>query len=174
MFASNGRFYTLGADKLPGGRGNGEPVRLMVDLDETHAPIGLFLHDPERILLLAASTGHGFLTPERDVLAQTRTGKQVMNVGADGEAVRCVAATGDTVAVIGENRKLLIFPLDEIPQLARGKGVILQKYKDGGLLDVTTFKKKEGLAVTDSAGRRQEVQDWKQWIGKRAQAGRLP
>jgi topoisomerase-4 subunit A len=173
LFASNGRFYTLGADKLPGGRGNGEPVRLMIDLDETHAPIGLFLHDPERILLLAASTGHGFLTPEKDVLAQTRAGKQVMNVGAD-EAVRCVAVNGDTVATIGENRKLLIFPLSEVPQLARGKGVILQKFKDGSLADVLVFNKKDGLALVDSAGRRQEIPDWKDWIGKRAQAGRLP
>ncbi len=174
MVGSNGRFYTLGADKLPGGRGHGEPVRLMIDLEEDHAPIGLFLHDPGRMLFLAASTGHGFLTPEKDVLAQTKGGKQVMNVGANAEAVRVIEAKGDTVAVIGENRKLLVFPLEEVPQLARGKGVILQKYKDGGLADITTFDKKEGLAITDTAGRRQEIADWKDWVGKRAQAGRLP
>ncbi len=174
LFASNGRFYTIAPDRLPGGRGHGEALRMMIELGEDHAPIGLFLHDPERILLLAASTGHGFLTAEREVLAQTRAGKQVMNVSAGAEAVRCVAVNGDTVAVIGENRKLLVFPLSEIPQMARGKGVTLQKYKDGGLADIVVFDRKEGLSVIDAAGRRQEVPDWKDWTGKRAQAGRLP
>ncbi|GLQ23025.1 DNA topoisomerase 4 subunit A [Algimonas ampicilliniresistens] len=173
LFASNGKFYTLGGDKLPGGRGNGEPIRLMVDLENDHIPVGLFVHDPERTLLVASSEGYGFRVKEADIVASTRGGKQVLNVKGDAEAVRVIEAKGDRIATIGENRKLLVFNLDEVSELTRGKGVRLQRYKDGGLSDMTTFSSEEGLAFIDSAGRRQEVPDWPQHEGSRAQAGRM-
>jgi topoisomerase-4 subunit A len=173
MFASNGKFYTLGGDKLPGGRGNGEPIRLLVDLENDHIPVGLFVHDPARTLLVASSEGYGFRVNEADIVASTRGGKQTLNVKGDAEAVRVIEAKGDRVAIIGENRKLLVFPLDEVSELSRGKGVRLQRYKDGGMIDVTTFAAEEGLAFIDSAGRRKEVPDWPQHVGSRAQAGRM-
>lgn len=173
MFASNGKFYTLGGDKLPGGRGNGEPIRLLVDLENDHIPVGLFVHDPERTLLVASSEGYGFRVKESDITASTRSGKQILNVKGGAEAVRVIEAKGDRVAIIGDNRKLLVFPLDEVSELSRGKGVRLQRYKDGGMIDVTTFAADEGLAFIDSAGRRKDVPDWPQHVGARAQAGRM-
>jgi len=173
LFASNGKFYTLGGDKLPGGRGNGEPIRLMIDLENDHVPIGLFVHDPERELLLASSEGYGFRVKEKDIVASTKGGKQTLNVKGDAEAVRCVAVIGDKVAIIGENRKILIFDVEELPVMGRGKGVRLQKYKDGGLADVTVFTSEEGLTYVDTAGRNNSVPDWHILQGKRAQAGRL-
>ena len=173
MFGSNGKFYTLAADKLPGGRGNGEPVRLMVDMQNDHLPIGLFLHDPERDLIVASSGGYGFRVPEKEIIASTRTGKQVLNVKGDVEAVRCIAAIGDHIATIGENRKILIFPIDELPVMTRGKGVKLQNYKDGGLADITTFNVEDGLSFIDPAGRKNSVNEWENCKGKRAGAGRM-
>lgn len=172
LFASNGKFYTLGGDKLPGGRGNGEPIRLMLDLENDHIPVGLFVHDPERTLVIASSEGNGFKVKESDVIASTKGGKQVLNVKGAVEAVRAVEAKGDKIAVIGENRKLLIFDLDDLPEMTRGKGVRLQKYKDGTLKDITTFESKEGLHYIDSAGRKQDVSDWALYEGSRAQVGR--
>lgn len=172
IFASNGKFYTLGGDKLPGGRGNGEPIRLMVDLENDHIPIGLFVHDPERSLVVASSAGNGFVVKEEDVIASTRGGKQVLNVRGDVEAVRVIEAKGDRLAVIGENRKLLIFPLDDLPEMSRGKGVRLQKYKDGTLKDIRTFASDDGLHYIDTADRRQDVSDWELYEGARAQVGR--
>ncbi|MET0667336.1 MAG: DNA topoisomerase IV subunit A [Methyloceanibacter sp.] len=176
LFATNGRFYSLGADKLPGGRGHGEPYRLMIDIEEMADAVELFVHQPGRKLLVASTSGHGFIVPEDEVLAQTRKGKQVLNVPAGTEAVVCAPAEGDSIAVIGENRKLLLFPLEELPEMPRGKGVRLQRYKDGGLADAKVFDKKEGLTYIDSAKRSftlssAELRDW--W-GVRAQAGRLP
>lgn len=173
LFASNGKFYTLGGDKLPGGRGNGEPIRLMIDLENDHVPVGLFKHNPERTLLVASSEGYGFRVKESDIIASTRGGKQVLNVKGSAEAVRVIEAKGDRVAIIGDNRKLLVFPLEEVSELSRGKGVRLQRYKDGGMVDITTFAADEGLAFIDSAGRRKEVPDWPQHVGSRAQAGRM-
>lgn len=173
IFASNGKFYTLGADKLPGGRGNGEPIRLMVDLENDHLPVGLFVHDETRELLLASSEGYGFRVKESDVVASTRTGRKTLNVKGDSEAVRCVEVKGEKVAVIGVNRKILTYDVEELPVMARGKGVRLQKYKDGGLADIATFDPQEGLFFRDSAGRRTEVNDWELLEGKRAQAGRM-
>lgn len=173
LFASNGKFYTLGGDKLPGGRGNGEPIRLMVDLENDHIPVGLFVHDPDRTLLVASSEGYGFRVKESDIIASTRGGKQILNVKGSAEAVRVIEAKGDRVAIIGDNRKLLVFPLEEVSELSRGKGVRLQKYKDGGMIDIATFAAEEGLAFIDSAGRRKEVPDWPQHVGSRAQTGRM-
>jgi topoisomerase-4 subunit A len=176
LFSSSGKFFNLEAAKLPGGRGHGEPVRLMADLEATDQIVALFVHKTGRKLLLAASDGSGFVVPEDECLANTRKGKQVMNVKVPVEAHVCrvLAEDADHIATIGENRKLLIFKRSEIPEMTRGKGVRLQKYKDGGLSDAIGFKLKEGLTWTDAAGRSFNVADLKEWVGERAQAGRLP
>jgi topoisomerase-4 subunit A len=174
VFATNGRFYTLGVDKLPGGRGFGEPLRLMMGLPNDQDIVAVFVHQPGRKLLVASSDGRGFVVPEDEVVAQTKNGKQVLNPGEAVEAAVCRAVEGDTVAVIGENRKLLLFPLAEVPEMTRGRGVILQKYKDGGLSDAKTFNRKEGLTWAAGAGRMRTETDLRAWVGKRAQAGRLP
>ena len=173
LFGSNGRFYTIPATSLPGGRGMGEPVRLMVDLPNEAEIVALFIHQPGRKLLLASSAGDGFVVPEDDVVAQTRTGKQVLNVKGDVRAQVCRAVEGDHVACVGENRKVLIFPLDELPEMGRGKGVRLQKYKDGGLSDARSFTLTEGLSWLDPAGRTRTETELRDWLGKRAGAGRM-
>ena len=174
VFATNGRFYTLSGDKLPGGRGHGEPIRLMVDIPNGHDPIALVLYRPGAKYLVAGDKGYGFVVPADEVVAQTRNGKQVLNLGTGEEAAAfCEVSEGaDAVAVIGENRKLLIFPMEELPEMARGRGVILQRYNKGGLLDLTTMRLDEGLKWTTGAGVRTET-DFKDWVGKRAQAGLL-
>ncbi|MCH2096209.1 MAG: DNA topoisomerase IV subunit A [Rhodobacteraceae bacterium] len=173
VFASNGRFYTVSAANLPGGRGMGEPLRLMVDLPNEAQIIDLFIHKPDRKLLVASTAGDGFVVPENDILAQTRTGKQVLNVKGDVTALVCKPVAGDTVAVVGENRKVLVFPLDELPEMTRGKGVRLQKYKDGGLSDATTFAIADGLSWLDPAGRTRTETNLTEWQGKRAGTGRM-
>ena len=173
VFATNGRFYTLGADKLPGGRGNGEPLRLMVDLPNEYEIVRILVHDPERHLLVASSDGRGFRIAEKDVVAQTRNGKQVLNVADKAEAYLCVPVEGEMAAVVGRNRKLLVFAVEEIPEMTRGRGVILQKYRDGGISDLKTFKAEEGLTWRIGERVRTET-DLTTWLGKRAQAGKLP
>ncbi|WP_299791430.1 DNA topoisomerase IV subunit A [uncultured Marivita sp.] len=173
VFGTNGRFYTLSAANLPGGRGMGEPLRLMVDLPNEAGIVDLFIHQPDRKLLVASSAGDGFVVPETEVVAQTRAGKQVLNVKGDVRAKLCKPVTGDAVAVVGENRKVLVFALDELPEMGRGKGVRLQKYKDGGLSDATTFTLGEGLTWRDPAGRTRTETDLGEWTGKRASAGRM-
>lgn len=173
MFASNGRVFTLDASKLPGGRGFGEPVRLMVDLDEAADPVAMVKHDPRRKLLLAQTSGHGFIAEEKDLPASKRAGRQVLNV-SDGERMSFVIeALGDKVAVLGKNKKMLIFPLAEIPEMTRGKGVRLLGGKGGSVADLAVFNGAEGLVRIDSAGRRHEVDTWKLYEAKRAQAGRM-
>ncbi|PHQ86879.1 MAG: DNA topoisomerase IV subunit A [Thalassobium sp.] len=175
VFGSNGRFYTMSASNLPGGRGMGEPLRLMIDLPNEADIVALFIHQPGRRLLVASSAGDGFVVPEDDVVAQTRAGKQVLNVKDNVRAMVCAPVTGDHLACVGENRKVLVFPLDELPEMGRGKGVRLQKYKDGGLSDATTFVLAEGLSWLDPAGRTRTVEggDLAEWIAKRAGAGRM-
>ncbi len=173
LFATNGRFFTLAADKLPRGRGYGEPVRLMADLGNESDVVALLKHDPEGRLLIASEDGRGFIVKESDVVAQTKSGKQVLNLGQGAESKACVRVTGDMVAVIGDNRKLLCFPLDEVPEMNRGRGVILQRYKDGGLSDVSVFPMEAGLSWRLGDRMRTET-DLTAWLGKRAQAGRLP
>ncbi|HMN38086.1 MAG TPA: DNA topoisomerase IV subunit A [Hyphomicrobium sp.] len=175
LFATNGRFFTLEAGQLPGGRGHGEPVRLMVDLEENHDFVEIFAHNPSRKLLVASSGGYGFIVPEEEVVASTRKGKQILNVSEPEEAAVCVPVEGDHVATIGENRKMLVFRLDEVNEMSRGKGVILQRFKDGGLSDIRCFKKSGGLTWRDSAGREFSLSwsELKEWVGERAQAGRM-
>ena len=173
VFASNGKFYTLGADKLPGGRGNGEPIRLLVDMENDHAPVGLFVHNPDRKLIVASSDGYGFRVNESDIVASTRGGRKTLNVKGDSEALRVIEVKGEKLAIIGQNRKILIYDIEELPEMSRGKGVRLQKYKDGGLSDITTFNAEEGLTFLDTSLRRKEVPDWNLLQGKRAQAGRM-
>ncbi|HLA01260.1 MAG TPA: DNA topoisomerase IV subunit A, partial [Aestuariivirga sp.] len=176
LFSSSGKFFTLEAAKLPGGRGHGEPVRLMADLDSTDSIVALFVHVPGTKRLLASTDGDGFIVLEDECVATTRKGKQVLNVKAPSEAQVCVPVAGsdDHIATVGNNRKLIIFKLSELPEMSRGKGVRLQKFKDGGLSDARTFKLKEGLTWADSSGRNFTVTELKEWIGERAQAGRLP
>jgi len=166
--ASDGRIFTLGADKLPSGRGHGEPLRLMIDLDESAAIINVLAHQPGAKLLVASKAGYGFVTPEDDALAQKRGGKQVLN----GDMAACLRIAGDHIAVIGDNIKALVFPLDELPEMARGKGVKLQTYKQGGLADITVFNAEEGPEWRDGGDRRRNWPDWRDWLGKRAAAGR--
>ena len=173
IFATNGKFYTLGADKLPGGRGNGEPIRLLVDMENDHSPIGMFVHNPERELIVASTDGYGFRVSEAEIVASTRGGRKTLNVKGDAEALRVVEVKGDKIATIGENRKILVFDVEELPIMTRGKGVRLQKYKDGGLSDITTFVAEEGLTFLDTSARRNDVSDWALLQGKRAQAGRM-
>jgi len=173
IFGTNGKFYTVGCDKLPPGRGFGEPIRLMIDLQNEADIVTIMKHDPERKLLVAADDGRGFVVPEKEILSQTKNGKQCLLVKESVEARVCTPVVGDSVAVIGENRKLLIFPLEQVPEMARGVGVILQRYSDGGLSDAKTFKLKEGLSFY-SAGKERVETNLKAWRGERAQAGVLP
>ena len=173
MFGGNGRFYTMSCSELPGGRGMGEPIRLIVDLPNDANMIELFIHQQDRKLLLASSAGDGFVVQESDIVAQTRTGKQVLNVKSDITALICKPVAGDYVATVGQNRKVLIFPIDELPIMSRGKGVRMQKYKDGGLNDATTFNLIDGLSWLDPAGRRRIESELADWVGKRAGAGRM-
>ena len=172
VFATNGRFYTVGIDKLPGGRGFGEPLRLMIDLTNEDDIVTLLVHDPARRLLVAASDGRGFVVPEKDAVAQTRAGRQVLNVAGKVEAVICAPVRGDTVAVVGDNRKLLVFGVEELPEMTRGRGVMLQRYTTGGLADVTTFLRAEGLSWPMGDRTRTET-DLTEWLGRRAQTGRM-
>jgi topoisomerase-4 subunit A len=175
VFTTGGKFYTLGADKLPGGRGHGEPIRIMVDMENDQAIVTAFVHDPLRRLLLVSHEGYGFVVPEAEIVANTRKGKQVMNVKSPDEAKLCLPLSGDHLAIVGDNRKLLAFPLAEIPEMARGKGVRLQRYKDGGALDAKTFTLADGLSWTDSAGRVfvKPPAELSEWLGTRASAGRM-
>ena len=176
LLSSSGKFFTLDVSKLPGGRGHGEPLRLMADLDASDAIVALFVHQPGAKLLLASTEGNGFIVAEDDCVANTRKGKQVLNVKLPAEAQVCrnIGAEDDHVACIGENRKLLVFPMAELPEMSRGKGVRLQKYKGGNLSDARTFKLADGLTWTDSSGRTWTVTELDEWIGTRAQAGRMP
>jgi topoisomerase IV subunit A len=176
LVTTGGKAYTLGADKLPGGRGHGEPIRIMVDMENDQDILTAFVHEPQRKLLLASTAGNGFIVAESEMIANTRKGKQIMNVSMPDETklVVPVPANSDYVAVVGENRKLLTFPLTQMPEMTRGKGVRLQRYKDGGISDAKCFVFAEGLAWEDSAGRSfSKVGDeLTEWMGDRATAGR--
>ena len=173
VFATDGKFFTLPCDKLPSAKGQGEPVRLMCDLDNNQDIVEMMVHEPSRKLLLAADNGKGFVVEEADVLAQTRSGKQVLNTTEGSKANVCVDAAGDHVAAIGTNRKLLVFPLDQVPVMKRGQGVALQKYKGAHLADAKVFKMKDGLSWA-SGDRTRTEENMKPWLGQRASQGGLP
>ena len=172
LFATDGRFYALACDKLPAGRGHGEPIRLHLDLANDEDVVALLVHRPDRFLLVASSDGRGFVVAERSVVAQTRSGKQVLVVRRPAEARVCVPAEGDHVAVVGSNRKMLVFPRDELPEMGRGRGVLLQRYREGELNDAHVFVRDLGLSWSLGARTRTET-DLSAWLGKRGQAGRL-
>jgi topoisomerase-4 subunit A len=175
VLATNGRFYTLDAAKLPGGRGHGEPIRLFIDLEQEGDLVAVFPYQGARRFLVASAQGQGFVVAEDECLGNTRKGKQVLNVKAPDQARALAPVEGELVASIGENRKMVIFPIEQVPEMARGRGVRLQRFKDGGLSDLKTFKAQDGLIWVDSAGRSftfalKELADWR---GNRADAGRL-
>jgi topoisomerase-4 subunit A len=172
VFATDGKAFTVEVDKLPRGRGFGEPLRLMVDLGNDAEPLAVFKHRPGAKLLVAAGDSRGFVVTEDEIIARTRSGKQVLNMPASVEAVACKPVEGDHVAVMGDNRKLLVFPLAEMPEMARGRGVILQKHKDGGVVDVKVFNFTDGLSWRQGERTRTET-DLRPWLGARAQAGRM-
>jgi topoisomerase IV subunit A len=172
IFATDGKAFTVEVDKLPRGRGFGEPLRLMVDLGNDAEPLTVFRHRPGAKLLVAAGDSRGFVVTEDEIIARTRSGKQVLNMPASVEAVACRPADGDHVAVVGDNRKLLVFPLSEMPEMARGRGVILQKHKDGGIVDVKVFNLADGISWRQGERTRTET-DLRPWLGARAAAGRM-
>jgi topoisomerase-4 subunit A len=175
VFATNGRFYTIEAAKLPGGRGHGEPIRLFSDLEQEADIVSVFRYQGGRKLIVASRQGRGFIAPEDECLANTRKGKQVLNVKPPDQARAVAPVEGDLVAAIGENRKMLIFPIAQVPEMTRGRGVRLQRYKDGGLSDIKTFEVEKGLNWVDSADRvfTQSLKELADWRGNRADAGRL-
>jgi topoisomerase IV subunit A len=175
VFATNGRFYTIEASKLPGGRGHGEPIRLFIDLEQEAEIVSVFRYQGGRKLMVASRQGRGFIAPEDECVANTRKGKQVLNVKAPDAARAVTTVEGDLVATIGENRKMVIFPIEQVPDMTRGRGVRLQRYKDGGLSDIKTFEVEKGLTWIDSAGRlfNLSLKDLADWRGNRADAGRL-
>lgn len=173
FFATNGRFYTVAADKIFRGKGHGEPLRLLIDLENDHDVIAAFPHEAGQKLLIASANGKGFIVESDAVVAQTRSGKQILNVTGGNKALLCTPAEGDHVAVIGDNRKLLIFPLDQVPVMQRGQGVALQKFKDAHLSDAIVFAAKDGLRWMSGERMRTE-EDIKPWLGNRAGTGRLP
>jgi topoisomerase IV subunit A len=175
VLGTNGRFYTIEASKLPGGRGHGEPMRLFIDLEQEADIVAMFPFQGGRKFIVASHQGRGFIVAEEECLGTTRKGKTVLNVKAPDEARAIATVDGEQVATIGDNRKMVIFPLDQLPEMTRGAGVRLQRYKDGGLSDVKTFKGAEGLTWKDASGRTfsltlKELADWR---GNRADAGRL-
>jgi topoisomerase-4 subunit A len=170
IFASDGRFFTLGCDKLPGARGHGEPLRLMIDLDDKVGLVDVFVHKPGQKRVLGSREGYGFILPEEEAIAFRRAGKQVLN----GKAQVCLPlGDADHLAVIGDNGKILVFPAAELPEMPRGKGVKLQSYREGGLRDAAVFKADDGMASVDAAGRTRIWPEWREWLGRRAGAGKL-
>jgi topoisomerase-4 subunit A len=187
LFGSDGRFYAIGVDKLPQGRGFGEPIRLLIELPNDADIVSIFVFNRDQKFLVVSNAGRGFIVPAEQVFAQTKNGKQALNLAEGEKASVCtplsgmtsglpgetLAKPGDHVAILGENRKLLIFPLSEVPEMPRGRGVILQRYKDGGCADAKVFTLKAGLTWKSGGGERVET-DLRDWVGERSQAGRLP
>ncbi|MBN04419.1 DNA topoisomerase IV subunit A [Ponticaulis sp.] len=173
LMSSDGRAFTLGGDKLPGGRGAGEPIRFQIDLEDEHSITDMFRLNPEGKRFMASKAGYGFICQEADLVSARKAGKQVVTTSSDSPLLISKVAVGDKVAVIGDNRKLLIFDLADLPEMPRGKGVKLQSYKDGGLLDAMVFSEADGFVVTEASGRQRTFPDWQDWNGRRAGAGRM-
>jgi topoisomerase-4 subunit A len=168
-----GRFYTIGCDALPKGRGFGEPLNLIIDMAAENTPVALLKADTEQ-LLLVSSKGYGLRVQTSNVIAQTKNGKQILNLNQDEKAQICLPVNADMVASVGKNRKLLIFPVSEIPEINKGKGVILQRFKEGDLADLTLFDSKSGLNWQTNGDRTRHLTDYTMWVGKRGSAGKLP
>lgn len=175
LLSTGGKFFSIAANSLPGGRGHGEPIRILVDMDDEHDLLTAFVHNAQEKLLLVSSHGNGFIVSEAQVIANTRKGKQVMNVKFPDKVRLCVPVRGDHVAVVGENRKMLVFSIEQIPEMGRGKGVRLQRYKEGGIVDAKTFNLSEGLSWQDTAERsfHRQADDLIEWMGTRAGGGCL-
>jgi topoisomerase-4 subunit A len=173
IFATNGRFYTLSCNQLPGGRGMGEPLRLMLEIPNDVDIVDVFVTKENRKFLVASSKGDGFIISETETNAQTKNGKQILNLKDGAKAIVCKPLNGDHIACIGENRKMLIFPIADLPEMTRGKGVRMQKYKDGGLSDASTFNISSGLSWKDPADRQRTETKLEDWISKRASSGRM-
>ncbi len=174
LLSSDGKFYTILADKIPKGKGFGEPLRLLIDLDNTHDVVDMFVHQPGRKVLLAASSGKGFIIEEEDLIAQTKNGKQVLNVAEGDKAAFCLPVDGDAIAIIGKNRKMVVYKVDEIPMMKRGQGVLLQRYQAGGsIADMKIFNLADGLSWQLGERIRTEA-NLTAWLGKRGGSGRLP
>lgn len=175
IVSTGGKFFTIAANDLPGGRGHGEPIRILVDMDNDQDILTAFVFKPDEKLLLVSHMGNGFIASGSDIVATTRKGKQIMNVKLPDETKLCIPVNGDHVAIVGENRKLLVFPLSEIPEMSRGKGVRLQRYKDGGVSDINTFNLFDGLNWRDTADRTftKQADELVEWLGARAGAGRM-
>ncbi len=176
VLATNGRIHTIDASKLPGGRGFGEPIRILTEIEDGADVAAVFPYQAGAKMLAVSTGGYGFVVPQDEMIGTTRKGKGLINVAGGEKAMLVIPASGDHVAIIGENRKLLVFPLDQVPEMARGKGVRLQKYKDGGVGDAKVFVIADGLSWKDSAGRNFTLSkaEMAEWIGSRADAGRLP
>ena len=176
VFATDGRAFTLDASKLPGGRGQGEPIRVMADLGEGEDITAVLPYQAGARMIVAATDGRGFVVSQDDMIGGTRKGRQVLNVDKPAVATIIRPAVGDQVATIGDNRRLLVFPIDQVPEMGRGKGVRLQRFKDGGIADILVFALADGLTWTDTGGRTFTVKlpELRDWIGHRAEAGRLP
>ncbi|WP_022708673.1 DNA topoisomerase IV subunit A [Bartonella bovis] len=175
VVSTGGKFFTINANVLPGGRGHGEPIRILVDMDGEHDILTAFVHNVQEKRLLVSAYGNGFIVSENEVIANTRKGKQIMHVKSPDKVKLCVPVKGDYVAVVGENRKMLVFAIEQIPEMSRGKGVRLQRYKDGGIVDAKTFNLSEGLSWQDTAERsfNRQADELVEWIGTRAGVGRL-
>ncbi len=173
MLTSSGRVHTISADKLPAGRGHGEPIRLIVEMDQNDDIADMFPHVQGVKRIVASSIGKGFMVAEDELIAQTKAGKQVLNVPKGATAFKTIVVSGDHVAIVGENRKLLVFPLTELPEMKKGQGVKLQQYKGGGIADIKTFVLEEGLSWNLGERTRTET-DLLTWIGHRGQVGRMP
>jgi len=174
LMSSDGRAFTLGADKLPSGRGHGEPIRLSIDLEDSVDIVTMFKLDGSRKRLVASDAGYGFILPEGELESTRKAGKQAVNCSGDAALLVCEVVRGDHIAVVGTNKKMLIFPLADLPEMSRGKGVKLQNYKGKDkLADVVSFVGADDLVVIDGGGRNRTFPEWKDWIGKRAQAGKV-
>ncbi|ATO57434.1 DNA topoisomerase IV subunit A [Bartonella sp. 1-1C] len=175
VISTGGKFFTISANTLPGGRGHGEPIRILVDMNNEHDILTAFVHNVQGKRLLISSYGNGFIVSETDIIANTRKGKQVMNVKSLDSLKLCIPVEGDYIAIVGENRKMLIFSIEQIPEMSRGKGVRLQRYKDGGIVDAKTFTLSEGLSWQDTAERsfNRQANELVEWMGTRAGTGRL-
>jgi len=173
LMSSDGRSFTLPCDKLPGGRGHGEPIRISIDLEDSVDIVGMFKLEGSRKRIMASDAGYGFIVSESELESNRKAGKSSVNVPDGSRLLICDVARGDHVGVIGTNKKLLVFPLEELPEMSRGKGNKLQNYRGSDkLADIIVFDAEDGLIVTDSAGRMRGFPEWREWLGKRAQAGK--